>query len=65
MLDLRKRDPARVQQQMIEGSGVQVATAQDTAEEAQARDLAQSVEARMQAHGGGDLQAAWDNLTGI
>jgi hypothetical protein len=50
---------------MIEGSGVPATTALDAAGEAQTRDLARSVEARMQAQGGGDLQAAWDNLTGI
>ena len=59
------RDVPRVQQ-MIEGSGdVPAATAPDAAVEAQTRDLARSVEARMQAPGNVDLQAAWDNLIGI
>jgi hypothetical protein len=51
---------------MIEGSGgVPATTAADAAVEAQTRDLARSVEARMQAPGNVDLQAAWDNLIGI
>ena len=49
---------------MIEGE-VPASTTPDAAVEAQTRDLARSVEARMQAQGGVDLQTAWDNLTGI